>query len=43
MDNYEELNFDIITIEDCLGLYNFKLGYVVINDGKIVELVRGDL
>ena len=41
MNNYEGLNFDTITIEDCLDLYEKRSGHVFINDGRITTIVRG--
>ena len=42
MDNYYGLNFDTITIEDCIELYKKCNGYIEINDGHIITIVRGD-
>lgn len=42
MDNYEGLNFDAITIEDCLELHEKCNSYVFINDGHITTVVRGE-
>lgn len=42
MDKYYGLNFDVITLEDCLELYEECDGCVFINDGKIMTVVRGD-
>lgn len=37
-----EINFDIITIEECFQLKESLNRSVVINDGKIVEIVEED-
>lgn len=42
IDNYLGLNFEAITIEDCLDLYEKRNGYVFINDGHITTVVKGD-
>lgn len=39
--NYENiLELDNITLEDCVELYKKKSIYAVINDGRIVNLVK---
>ena len=38
----EGLNLDTITVGQCIDLYEYRHGYVVINDGKIVAVMRGD-
>lgn len=39
MDNYYGLNFDTITIEDCIELYKKCNGYV---ERHIMTIVRGE-
>lgn len=41
MERYTGYNFDAITIEDCIDIYEKCNGYVEINDGKIITIVRG--
>ena len=41
-EDFYGLNFDAITIEDCLDLYEKCNGYVLINDGHVTTVVRGD-
>ena len=42
MERYTGFDFDNITLEDCTTLYKNN-GYVVINDGKIITIVRNGL
>lgn len=42
IDNYLGLNFDVITLEDCIELHEECDGFVFINDGHITTVVRGD-
>ena len=38
----EKINSETITIEDCLELKNYKNQAVVINDGKIINIIQED-
>lgn len=38
----EKINNEVITIEDCLELKNYKNQAVVINDGKIMNIIQED-
>lgn len=40
-EDFYGLNFDAITIEDCIELYEKFEGSVIINDGCIVTVIRG--
>ena len=42
MNKFYSLDFDAITLEDCMDLYEKCNGYVFINDGHITTIVRGD-
>lgn len=35
-----DINLNVITIEDCLDLKEFKNKVVVINDGKIIDIIE---
>lgn len=35
----ETIDLDLVDIQDCLEIYEYKNGYVVINDGHIKEIV----
>lgn len=35
----ETYDLDLIDIQDCIEIYEYKDGYVVINDGHIKEVV----
>ena len=39
--NYENIiELDNITLEDCIDLYEKKNMYTIINDGRIINLVK---
>ena len=39
--NYENIiELDNITLEDCIDLYDKKNMYTIINDGRIINLVK---
>ena len=39
--NYENIiELDNITLEDCIDLYDEKNIYTIINDGRIINLVK---
>lgn len=35
----EAYDLDLIDIQDCIEIYEYKDGYVVINDGHVKEVV----
>lgn len=35
-----EINKDALTLEDCVYLYEKKGNEIVINDGKVVEIIE---
>jgi len=37
------MNYDAITLQDCLFLSEAKNKEIVINDGKITEIIEGGL
>lgn len=41
-EDFYGLNFDAITMEDCIELYEKCDGYVFVNDGYNTTVVRGD-
>lgn len=41
--NYEDvIELDNVTLGDCLDWHNMLDGYVIINDGRIINFGRGD-
>lgn len=36
------LNFNAITLEDCIDLYEKRGGFVFINDGHVTTIVKGE-
>lgn len=40
--NYEDvIELDSVTIGDCLDWYEKRNGYVIINDGRVINLGKG--
>ena len=40
MDYNTVIELDNVTVGDCLDWHNMRSGYVVINDGHVVNLVK---
>lgn len=39
----EEVNFETVTVEDCLDMFRMRSMQVVINDGKVKGFVKEDI
>ena len=37
-----EINYEVVTIEDCIDMYEKKNKVTVINDGEVIEFVEED-
>ena len=42
MDLKESCNYGVVTIEDCLEMYEKKDYTTTINDGKVIKFERGE-
>jgi hypothetical protein len=42
MNNNNDMNYDEITIEDCLEQYEYKNETVLLNEGKVAGFVKNE-